>query len=155
MKKIIISIVLGMAVMIGIVLVSSFINPIHKDCPKTTFWDGESALGNPVVVMVVKHYQSKWEFRQLRRTSDPKIIDEISKALRGEKYDVSESRYMVIYMAPNGSQKIIPIPSDYKLGTVTSPHNKGSELWDILNKIPLVESHGFDEFEEGDVEHGY
>jgi len=141
--------------MIGIVSAFLFINPDHKDCAKTSFWDGESALGNPAVVMVVKNYQSKWEFRQLRRTSDPEIIAEISKVLRNEKYDVPESPYKIIYMAPNGSHKIIPIPPGYKPGTVTPLDNKGSELWDILNEIPLFESQSPDDYDEGNVEYGY
>ena len=136
-------VVLGMAIVTGIAVVVSFLSPVHKDCAKTSLWDGKSILGEPAVVMVAWNYHSRLRFSQSKRTSDPRIIQTLSQELYGNRKgnrSVPDSSYKIIYMSPNGSQIIVPVFFDRKNKEVISLNTKSHELWVILNSIPRVEN---------------
>lgn len=121
----------------------------HKDCAKVSFWDGKTSLGDPAVVMIVKYYESRWDFIHYKSTCDSKIMYDLSIELYGtELYEVPESEYNIIYMAPNGSHKIVPVFIDNENEIAISLHTKGHELWKILDSIPKVKYYGTDSMME-------
>lgn len=141
-------------VFVGVILLFPMFFPNHKNCPKTVFWNGKSTLGDPAVVMVVRNYHSAWEFNSFKRTSDPKIIDNLSQELYGKRegkeewYEVFGSQYHVVYMAPSGSHMVVPIFIDNGNEVATSLRVKSHELWEILNSIDKTEVLGFDSMME-------
>jgi len=158
MKKTdLIMIVLLSGIFIG-VWVGANLNDLNKNLPQTTYWDGETTLGNPVVVMVASNYLPKQPLTIFRSTCNPDTIFELSQELydRGDKdnqprHEVPESHYCIVYMFSTGSRLLISVSIDNREKVATSVNVKSHKLWEILDSISKNQGMepcppGFDEF---------